>query len=334
MKIAIIMCGPAVEPGGGVRIQGIMWRDGLLSLGHKVDLVSFWDTYKWEKYDVILILQVVGCFHSIVQQISLHNPNIVLAPILDPEPWHSKRKIKLMAKYFQVMSKLYLTSKYIDLYKGAKYCKLFLTRSSYETDYLSYCFDIEREKIKIVPLSLRFNPLDVIPPKDNFCLHVSRLASPNKNVARLIESAKKYGFQLKLAGALHGAREIGWLNNLIDGYKNIEYLGEISDSQLVEYYKRAKVFALPSTIEGVGMVALEAAGFGCEIVLTDLGAPKDYYQGRAELVNPFNVDEIGLAIMKCLNQGKSQPELLKYINDNYTSRACSLLLETALKTLL
>ena len=40
------------------------------------------------------------------------------------------------------------------------------------------------------------------------------------------------------------------------------------------------------------MVALEAAAQGAEIVLTNDGAPKDYYKGRAYLVNPKSVDEI------------------------------------------
>lgn len=333
MNIAILMCGPAVEAGGGVRIQGLMWRDGLTALGHKVDLVSFWDVYKWEIYDAIIILQFNGYFWGAIQQLSQHNPNIVLAPILDPKPWNSKLKIKVMAKYFKIMERFNLTSDYIRLYKGKKYCKQFLTRSQFETEYLSDCFDIPKGKIRIVPLSLRFNSLTEMPAKENFCFHVSRLASENKNVQRLIEAAIKYKFNLKLAGALHGEKEYSWLKGLICDSPNIEYLGEISDMQLIDYYKRAKVFALPSTVEGVGMVALEAAGHGCEIVLTNLGAPKDYFQGRAELVNPFSVTEIGEAIVRCLKYGKSQPALLNYINDNFSLLSCSRLLESALLSL-
>ena len=330
MNIAILMCGPAVEAGGGVRIQGLMWHKGLTALGHKVDLISFWKVYKWEIYDAIIILQFNGYFWGAIQQISQHNPNIILAPILDPKPWNSKLKIKIMAKYFRKLERFNLTSDYIRLYKGKKYCKAFLTRSQFETDYLSDCFDIPKEKIRIVPLSLRFNPLTEMPPKEDFCFHVSRLASENKNVHRLIEAAIKYNFNLKLAGALHGKKEQSWLKNLICDAPNIEYLGEISDMQLIDYYKRAKVFALPSTVEGVGMVALEAAGHGCDIVLTNLGAPKDYFQGRAELVNPFSVTEIGEAIVRCLKYGKSQPDLLGYIADNYSLDACSRMLESAL----
>ncbi len=138
---------------------------------------------------------------------------------------------------------------------------------------------------------------------------------------------------MKLAGVLHGEIEINWLNSLISDSPNIEYVGELTDSELISYYKRAKVFALPSTIEGVGMVALEAAGFGCEIVLTAIEGPKDYFDGRAVLVNPYDIDSIGKAVVYCLFVGKSQPELYNYIVDNYTIEACSKKLEDALKYL-
>ena len=67
MKIAIIMSGQAIEPGGGVRMQGLMWRDGLKLLGHNVDLINFWEEYDWKSYDAIIVLQMVGQFGPILK---------------------------------------------------------------------------------------------------------------------------------------------------------------------------------------------------------------------------------------------------------------------------
>ena len=120
------------------------------------------------------------------------------------------------------------------------------------------------------------------------------------------------------------------MNGLIGESKNIEYVGALDDTELKDYYRRAKVFALPSYTEGVGMVAMEAAAYGCEIVLTKMGAPKDYYNGMAELVDPFSVDEIGKAVTKCMNEGKSQPALLSFIKDEYSITSCSKKLEAAI----
>ena len=73
---------------------------------------------------------------------------------------------------------------------------------------------------------------------------------------------------------------------------------------------------------------------GAEIVLTNVGAPKEYWNGRACLVDPTSVDEIGQAIMKCLNgEYKKQPELMSFIKDNYSIKSCSEKIIEALKTL-
>lgn len=327
------MCGQAIEPGGGVRMQGLMWRDGLEMLGHKVDLISFWNEYDWKSYDAIIVLQMVGQFGGIIKKLSYSNQNIIFAPIMDPGPKDTPKKYLFFSKRIRCLRHWGLNSDYTELYDNAPYAKLFLTRSNQETEFLSKGFEVDESRIKIVPLSLRFEPLEEMPQnKEDFCFHVSRLASPNKNVERIIASAKKYNFQLKLAGFLHGEEEKQWLNNQIAGANNIEYVGALSDMELKEYYRRAKVFALPSCIEGVGMVAMEAAAYGCEIVLTNLGAPKDYYNGMAELVDPFSVDDIGTAIVKCM-KGKSQPQLLQYMKDEYTLYACSKKLESAISSI-
>ena len=165
-------------------------------------------------------------------------------------------------------------------------------------------------------------------------MHFSRLSADNKNVARLVEAAKKYGFQLKLGGIINGKGEETWLHKQIDDADNIEYIGMVSDDKLKEWYKRAKVFALPSLVEGVGMVALEAAGYGSEIVLTKVGAPKEYYDGRACLVDPYSVDDIGKSVQRCMNgEFKAQPELMGYIEKNYSLQACTQKIVDALKTM-
>jgi|GEM_PF-826486 len=332
MKIGIIKSTPTISPTGGVRIQALMWKDGLEKLGHRCDLINMWEENDWKSYDVIIVMEYGGNFRNWMKGLSKHNENIAFAPILDPA-W-GKRKYKFFAKYWGSHKLLGLTSRFRDLYDCAKIAKLYLTRSNQETEYLSYCCDIPKCKIAQVPLSLRFEPLSEVPSKESFCFHASRLASSNKNIARLIQAAIKYKFPLVLAGYLHGKKEEEWLHSLIDEHENIKYVGTITDEELCDYYKRAKVFALPSLVEGVGMVALEAAGYGCEIVLTNIGAPKDYFQGRAALINPYSVDEIGQAVVSCLNNGNTQPELLQYIKDNYTIDACTRKLEMALKQIL
>ena len=163
--------------------------------------------------------------------------------------------------------------------------------------------------------------------KENFCLHVSILDDKRKNVKKLIAAAVKYRFELKLAGYIHEPKS--FLKKIML-YPNIEYVGILSDDELCQYYQRAKVFALPSPYEGVGMAALEAAAYGCDIVMTNIGAPKEYYKGLAYLVNPNDVDDIGKSVLKAMEHS-NQPTLQQYIIENFHISNCMSLLEDALK---
>jgi glycosyltransferase involved in cell wall biosynthesis len=165
--------------------------------------------------------------------------------------------------------------------------------------------------------------------KEPFCLHMSLLTDERKNVKRLIEAAKKYQFKLVLGGKLHNEKQLQLLNSWIDNTPNIEYKGFLSNEQLIDLYKRARVFALPSTNEGVGIVGLEAASLGCDIVLTSLGGPKEYYNNLAEIVNPFDVDEIGKAVVKYLQGHTNQPMLGEYVRKQYSLKNISKQLETS-----
>lgn len=323
MKIAILNSSCAVTPFGGVRVQGLMWADGLSKLGHEVSLVNFWDVYNWEAFDAIIVISSSGYFSQVMPILYKRNKRIFVAPIIDPSV--SLSLYSFYAHFCLKIPKFGMIERpeHRNLYMGCQYGYRFLTRSLNETQFLSKSCDISVDRIDIVPLSIRFDPLRDMPQKENFCFHCSRLRSENKNVSRLIMAAKMYDFRLVLAGDLHGDREREWLYEQIYNYPNIEYIGPVDDDTLKEYYMRAKVFALPSITEGVGMVALEAAAYGCEIVLTNIGAPKEYWGDYAELVDPYSVDHIGQAIVKLLKHGKSQPKLLSFIEANYSLRACS-----------
>lgn len=329
MKYAFVARGFSALPTGGVQYQGLMWKNALEKLDNKVDLVgSFWSGVNLADYDAVIIFMLeIGC-RSYVKAVADVNPNVIVAPIIDPK--YSDKLFKFFCKYWGSVKYLGLSSGYHDMWLARKYPKLWLVRSDQERHYVNYCLEIPQEKIATVPLNYRIPNCIGFPDKENFCFHASRLHAANKNVPRIIEAAKKYGFQLKLSGYLEH-KNIGWLQNLIGGASNIEYVGRLTAEGLLDMYKRAKVLALPSLQEGVGMVALEAAAYGCEIVLTSYGAPKQYFKGQAILVDPKSVDEIGQGIMKALNEGYAQPKLKTFIENNYSEESCGKLLDATLK---
>ena len=319
MKYCFVIPYQCISPKGGVKVQAEMWKAGLEKLGHSVTMAGSWDTPEWSYFDAIIIFGYAPGVANFAKSLAKENPRLVMAPIIDP-PWVGF-VYKFFVKYWGAKRFLGLSSQFHDLWLARKFPRLWLVRSEEERHMVNYALEIPQEKIVKIPLHYRIPFLEGFPQKEDFCFHASRLKSANKNVPRLIEAAKKYGFNLKLAGHLMGDSERSWLNGLIGDAKNIEYVGEVSETELLDYYKRAKVFALPSLFEGVGMVALEGAAYGCEIVLTNFGAPKEYYDGRAILVNPKSVDEIGLGISKAMEEGFSQPELKTYIETHYSEVA-------------
>ncbi len=324
MKIAIIKPTETVSPTGGVKIQAEMWKRGLEALGNEVTLINLWTDNYWQSYDIILFIQFGGILKGMVKALSQINTNLVIAPIIDTN--FSLLKFKIICKYYG-SDRLKISNIFHDFYQVRDLFKMYYVRSEYEKQYVLRGLNIKEDKIKIIPLSYRLTPPHNIPPKEDFCFHASLLADKRKNVERLIRAAQKYKFTLILAGNIRNSTEKKWLDNLLYGYSNISYLGRISDTELFDCFSRAKVFALPSINEGVGMVALEAATYGCEIVLTKLGAPKEYYNGMAHLIDPYNIDSIGNTIINAMEHKYFQPKLREYIIPEYNLIKCCKLLD-------
>lgn len=327
-KIAFIMSNPRIVASDGVASQAFTWKKGLESLGHKVVLVNLWNKNDWYEYDAILFFSFSPYMKLMIKYISKMNNNIYVAPIFDP--CASIFAYKCYARWGS--ERLKLSNDYHSLWSIKNKIKGFLVRSNYELQYVSKVFSIEKSKIKIVPLSynLKKSKNDIIYDREDFCLHISLLCDKRKNVQRLIEAAKKYKFNLVLCGLLRDQEEEDMLASWMNGNEYVKYLGYVSFEEMRELYLKAKVFALPSIKEGVGIVALDAAAMGCDVVITNIGGPKEYYDGMAFEVNPFSVDSIGSSITSCLYGKTFQPQLQKNIEDKNSLESISLLLEGVL----
>ncbi len=334
MKIAYIISNECVISGdsNGIKIQAVTWANGLKLRGHQVDLINIWEHNDWSKYDLIHIFGNGLWLHTFVERLYNNNHNIVLSPIIDSEKSRTSYKL---ASYMAIPKLRLYSSNYI-IREINPFIKGYFVRSEYERGFLTNSYNMPRNKTFLVPLSGRFKLNDVnlkSEKRELFCLHISSIYQPRKNVVRLIEAAKKYDFKLVLAGNNGSAEEFKPIKNAIGDSSNIKVLGFITDEKMINLYKTAKVFALPSISEGVGLVGIDAAAMGCDVVLTDIGAPKEYYNNMAYLINPFSVDSIGKGVMAAF-VSTQQPELSNYIKANYSLDATIDKLITAYQNLI
>ena len=329
MKIAYIMpVGTSLTgKADGVRMQALIWREALVKRGHQVDLIEAWGEYDWASYDAIHLFSQ-GCWLFMIEELSGKNPKVVVSPIIDTNVPRWKYRL---ASYWGC-HRLRIESQNYVMRRQSQFTSRFLARSQYEKDYIKCCTYMDDAHIDIVPLSYRLEATAERVPKEKFCFHISQFTSDRKNVMRLMEAAVKYGFQLVVAGSRGSAEAFAPFKEMADKHDNITILGYLTDEELESYYNRAKVFALPSLFEGVGLVALEAAMHHCDIVLTNLGGPKEYYGGHAHLVNPYSVDEIGRAVTEALN-AEENVALYDFVKANSSLDHCVELLEECYKRL-
>lgn len=333
MKIAYIMYPGAcyMGKGDGTKMQAEIWLKELEKKGHFVEKVNPWGHYDWKSFDVIHVFGFGLWNYDMIHWGCRLNPNFVFSPIIDTNTPMWKYRLATHFGY----GKLRLYSQNYALRKYKNDVKLFLARSEYEANYLERGYNIERRKIAIVPLSYREDLYNSQIKKEDFCLFAGTMTQPRKNVPNLIRAAKKYGFKLVLVGNTGNSKSETELRALIGDSTNIEIKGFVSDEELTTLYNRAKVFALPSLNEGVGLVALEAAIHGCNIVITNLGGPKEYYdEGTAQLVNPYDIDDIGQSVMRALSDNTSQPKLREILIKKYNVSACTDLLIQSYKDIL
>ena len=331
MKIVFLFNRLRVSKSDGILSQALTWKRILESRGHQVDLASSWSYVDYSEYDIVQLFGKPINLLDDVRGLEMRTNNIVVAPIFDKDPRYSFATYKLLSRFGSERLRTY--NNFYALRKVRNSVKGCLVRSRYEQLVMMNVFGYSADKCKIVMLS---NGMESVPfslKRENFCLHISRLGIAGKNVKRLIDASEKYHFKLVLGGMLKESEKLEF-DSWMKGKHNVEYLGYLSDEKKRDLCLKAKVFALPSFVEGVGLAALEAATLGCDIVITDIGGPKEYYSGMAKTVDPRSVDEIGLAVRFFLDGNSFQPALSEHIINNYSGERVASELERVYKDII
>ena len=145
------------------------------------------------------------------------------------------------------------------------------------------------EKIRVVPNAVGDEFTNVGEAAEgDYVLAVGTL-EPRKNLARLVEAARRTKRELRVVGAR------GWGGVEVGG-NGVHWLGEVSDRELARLYRGAACVAYPSLYEGFGIPVLEAMACGAPVVTTRGTAMEEVADGAAVLVDARNPAEIATGI--------------------------------------
>jgi glycosyltransferase involved in cell wall biosynthesis len=118
------------------------------------------------------------------------------------------------------------------------------------------------------------NQLNIIKALNNSQYKVFIIGNPSSNAVKYYNKCKE------IAGS------------------NISFIPFVDQYELAQIYKKSKVHVLASWFETTGLVSLEAAYMGCNIVISNKGDQLEYFKNDAFYCTPDNHNSILVAVNK------------------------------------
>ena len=191
---------------------------------------------------------------------------------------------------------------------------------------------VSPKKIKVIPNGLRepYGPNEILQVEqdekyglhEDFILYVGGIHE-RKNVAGLIQAfarlVDRSGFPGKLlvTGSVAGAPYQIKMKKRVDAAVRdtgmegrVVFTGFVSDEELDLLMRRALFLAYPSLYEGFGIPVLEAMRIGIPVLTSNLTAMPEVAGGAALLVDPYNIEDIAIAMSRLIQEDELRRNLI------------------------
>jgi len=328
---------------GGDTTQIEMTAKHLKALGINVEIVLADKKIEYEKYDLIHFFNIIRP-DDILCHIKKTKPFVVSTIFVEftefdklarrgisgllfkiLTPWQIEY-IKCVARFIikgdKIKSKYFLLhGQYKSILHIAKNASLLLPNSHSEYKRL------EKQLRRSFPYKKVVNAIDPDVFKDsvlednaykNHILIVGRIEG-GKNQLNVIKALRGTEYELTMIGkpAVNQMSYYRECRKAAYNHANVHFVEEhIEHEKLVSIYKAAKVHVLASWFETTGLVSLEAAMMGCNIVITKKGDTEEYFDNLAFYCEPDDIDSIKNAIAKAYHSPENY-KLKALIKDNY-----------------
>lgn len=173
--------------------------------------------------------------------------------------------------------------------------------------------NFKKINLKSIKKSILINST-ILDTKTPFILYSGSI-DPRKNTLRLIKAFRSIKSKIP-----HNLVLVGSCNTNSTYYKNIikiinkdnriKILGYISEDELIKLYNLADVYVYPSLYEGFGLPILEAQSCECPVITSNITSMPEVAGESALLVNPYNTNELKLALLKVVNDNNIKKNLI------------------------
>ncbi len=140
---------------------------------------------------------------------------------------------------------------------------------------------------------------------------------PHKNQLGVIEALRGTGIRLVVAGYEHPDHRRYAAQCRAAGAGWVDFRGEVTEDEATALLGAAKVHVLASWFETTGLVSLEAALAGCNVVSTARGYAREYLGEHAWYCDPADPVSIRGAVVAAWN-APSRTELRAHVLAHYT----------------
>ena len=335
---------------GGDTIQILKTRDYLQKLGVEVNISTELEP-ELNRYDLVHLFNLTRPQEVYLQarNAKKQNKKVVLSPIyIDYTEYDKKGRegfSRLILKKLTLGQREYLkilarAIKNREFHKGTLnlllngYFKLqkiiidmtdiFLPNSESEINSIKKSFSLNSINYLVVPNAVDVNEFSFekinidkgLEEFKNCVLCVARI-DRLKSQLNLVKAVKGLPLKLILIGKLQDNHLRYYKKIINEADSNVLILDYISHDKLSQYFKIAKVHALPSWFETTGLSSLEAGVMECNLVISDKGYVRDYFREYAYYCKPDSVESIRDAILEAYNNPVN-PQLKKHILKNFT----------------
>ncbi|MDQ4039106.1 MAG: glycosyltransferase family 4 protein [Actinomycetota bacterium] len=147
-------------------------------------------------------------------------------------------------------------------------------------------------------------------------IYVGRI-EPHKNTLSLIQAMRQINLDLTIVGEPHPHHPDYVRRCHRAAGPHTQFMSARPQDVLPDLLRRARVHVLPSWYETTGLVSLEAALCGCNVVSTSLGHATDYLGPAAWYCDPASQRSIRAAVLAA-HDAQPRGDLAKRIRDRFT----------------